>query len=205
MVWAVIVALPLLSVAAEEKAPGPKDPVSPSADFRGKVESGGSWVRAALVTAQGGRIEGELLLPFATLELGVPADGTAKKRPVPLAEIASIEFTRWRGQRRQKNEYAFYPSLIRVTLADKTALETGAGIRVLHKLRLRTGERSRTLYSYFFDCEKARGKAPAKGRWRIRKNHGETVIKIRAGSLYETSPIDHQAVEQIIIRSSLVA
>ncbi|HOD13305.1 MAG TPA: hypothetical protein PLA65_16900 [Spirochaetota bacterium] len=193
MVWAVIVALPLLSVAAEEKAPGPKDPVSPSADFRGKVESGGSWVRAALVTAQGGRIEGELLLPFATLELGVPADGTAKKRPVPLAEIASIEFTRWRGQRRQKNEYAFYPSLIRVTLADKTALETGAGIRVLHKLRLRTGERSRTLYSYFFDYREkdAWKNSGEKDMAYPEKNpHGETVIKIELVHSSETSPLD---------------
>jgi hypothetical protein len=190
---AVIVALPLLTMAAEEKALDPKDPVSPSADFHGKDEGGRSWVRAALVKARGERLEGELLVTFASLDLDIIVDNNPKKRSVPLAEISSIEFTRWQGQRRRNNEYAFYPSLIRVTLADKTVVESGAGIRMLYKLRLRTGERSRTHYSYFFDYREKnawKNSGEKEMTYPEKNPHGETVVKIELIHASEASPLD---------------
>ena len=137
--------------AAEEKSSGPKDPVSPSVDVGGKEAGGQSWVRAALVRAHGERIEGELLVSFASLDLVMTTDKGSAKKSVPLASISSIEFVRWKAQKRRNNEYAFYHSETRVTLADRTVMTGAMNIRALNRLRVKSGDRVRTLYTYFFD------------------------------------------------------
>ena len=192
-VCAVIIALPLLCAAAEEQAAAPKDPVSPSADFHGREEGGRSWVRAALTKARGERLEGELLLSFATLDLDTPAGNGPARKSVPLAEISFIEFVRWQGQKRGKNEYLFNPVRIRVTMTDRTVIESRINTRALYRLRLKTGDRTRTLFPCFFeyrekDAWKNSGEKDVK--YPETNPNGETVVKIELIHVSETSPLD---------------
>lgn len=190
---AIAVFCAIAAIAADEKAPGLKEPASPSVEFRGREESGQSWVRAALVRARGERLEGELLLAFAALDLETVADNKPAKRSVPLAEIASIEFTRWQGYRRRKNEYAFYPALVRVTLADKSVVASRANLRMLYTLRLRTGDRVRTYYSYFFDYREkdAWKNSGEKGMDYPQSNpNADTVVRIELVRASPAGPLD---------------
>jgi hypothetical protein len=176
--------------AGEEKAgggSGPKDPMPPSADLRGKEGERQSWVRASLVRARGDRLEGELSVSFPSLNLSVEGTGGAKNRTVTLVEITAIEFTLWQGRMRRKNEYAFYPVRMRVTLADRSVIETGMNTLEFHRLRLRTGERTRTYYTYFFDYRE-------KDAW---KNSGMKDMKYP-----ETNPLGDTVVKIIFIHES---
>ncbi len=192
-VCAILITLPLLLVAAEEKAPGPKDPVSPSADFSGKEGDRQHAVRAALVKARGERLEGELFLAFTSLNLSVAGTGGAKIRTVPLAGIAAIEFVRWQGRKRRDNEYAFYPTRIRVTLADKTVIESGINTTSLYRLRLRTGGRTISLYTFFFEYrEKDAWKNSGEKTMAYPETnpHADTVVRIEMLHESGTNPLD---------------
>jgi hypothetical protein len=160
--------------AADEKAAGPVVPVAPFADF-GKATAAGE-VRVSVTRARGEVLEGVLIVSFTSVDL--PTGGGT--RSVALADLASIEFVRWQGQKRRNNEYAFYPSQVRVTLMDKSVIET-SGIRALGRLRLMTGGRRRTLYSYFFDYrEKDAWKNSGQKEMAYPETnpHADTVVKI---------------------------
>jgi hypothetical protein len=170
-----------LLCAAEEKYPGPKDPAAPAVDQGGKRADLQSWVRVALARARGERIEGELLVSFASLDLPVPGEKHPAKKQVALADISSIEFVRWRGQARNKNEYAFYHSEVRVTLADKTVVLSAMNIRALNRLRVRNGDRVRSLYTYFLDYRDKdawRNSGQKEMKYPETNPHADTVVSI---------------------------
>ncbi|TFH42335.1 MAG: hypothetical protein E4G96_03680 [Chrysiogenales bacterium] len=100
---------------------------------------------------------------------------------VPIADIGSIEFLQWRGREIRKNEFAFYPERVRITLRDGKALESAGNIPLLNRLPFREGERVHTVFSYFHDYRK-------KGRWVHSRQagieypethpHGATLVRI---------------------------
>jgi hypothetical protein len=183
----------VVTTSAEEKAGGPKDPVVPYTDPGGKEGDRQSWVRASLVKARGERIEGELQLSFTTLELDVIVDNNPAKKSVPLAEISSIEFVRWQGRKRRNNEYAFYHSEIRVTLVDKTAIQCKKNVRELNRLRLRNGDRTGSLYTYFLDYREKdawRNSGQKEMNYPETNPHGATVVRINFIREPDAGPLD---------------
>lgn len=183
----------VVTTAAEDKADGPKDPVTPYTDPGGKVGDRQSWVRASLVRAKGERLEGELMFSSAALDLETIGNNSAGKKSVPIAEISCIEFIRWQGQKRRKNEYAFYHSEIRVTLADKTAIQCKKNVRELNRLRLRNGDRTVSLFTYFFDYRDKdawRNSGQKEMNYPETNPHGATVVRINLIREPDMGPLD---------------
>ncbi|HOT47151.1 MAG TPA: hypothetical protein PLM53_19670 [Spirochaetota bacterium] len=148
-----------LPAAAEKPAPSssdgpapPKDPSSPSVELRDPRDAGRkSDVPATIVTARGDRKTGTLTMKFGSMEVSAEEGGAHRKISIAIAEIDSIEFTRWRGVERRKNEFAFYPAKMKITLLDKRVLMCNGGVSLLHRLPFRDGGGSRFIYAYFYD------------------------------------------------------
>lgn len=157
--------------AAEKPAPSsggpasPKDPSSPSVELRDPRDAGRkSDLPATIATARGDKKTGTLTVKFGSMEVSAEEGGAPRKMSLSIADIDSIEFTRWRGVERRKNEFAFYPAGMKITLLNKKVLLCGGGVPLLNRLAFKNGGESRFLYSYFYDYWK-------NGAW---KNSGQS-------------------------------
>ena len=178
--------------AAEKPAEGfraPKDPSVPPVELLDRKYTGREKAMAAtIVTARGDKKTGTLDVTFGAIDVELVEEGARRKTSVALADIESIEFTRWRGIERRKNEFAFYPCEIRIVLRDRKQLLCAGRIPVLNRLSFRQGGESRFIYSFFYDYLKG-------GSW---KNSGQ------AGREYpETNPFGDTLVRIIFIREEM--
>ncbi len=138
----------------------PKDPSSPSVELRDPGEAGRkSDLPATIVTARGDKKTGTLTVKFGSIEVSADEGGTLRKMSLPIAAIDSIEFTRWRGVERRKNEFAFYPAGMKITMLNKKVLLCNGGVSLLNRLAFRDSGGSRFVFAYFYDYWK-------NGAWR---------------------------------------
>ncbi|MBN2161124.1 MAG: hypothetical protein JW807_17185 [Spirochaetes bacterium] len=191
---AAALALPCLLAGQGKDKPGavrpPVEPSAPDVDIvQNKRRPDGDGLPVTVVTARGDTVTGVLVVPFDSLDIEAAGDGPKGAVTVRVADIDSIEFTRWAGKERRKNEFAFYHSAARITLKDKQVIECGRNIPALDRLVFRDEKRSRSLYSYFYDYLK-------NGAW---KNSGETDI-----AYPETNPHADTLVRIIFLRKKTV-
>ncbi|OHD66339.1 MAG: hypothetical protein A2176_07595 [Spirochaetes bacterium RBG_13_51_14] len=142
-------------IAAAEGVRIPENPPEPTVNIKNALDRGEQTdIPATVITATGERLSGSLLVPFNSLEIEFNEDGKSRIRNVELSGIESIEFTRWRGIERRKNEFAFYPVRARITLSDKKIIECGRNIPQLNKMFFHDSRVTSSIYSYFYDYRK---------------------------------------------------
>lgn len=171
---------------------GPRSPKEPSSLTVEVLDPKGSGrvtdLPATIVTARGDKKTGSLTVKFGSIEIETAEEGARRKMAVAVADIETIEFTRWRGVERRKNEFAFYPSETKIILRDKKTLVCAGSIPLLNRLAFTYGGESRFIYSFFYDYRKH-------DAW---KNSGQT------GREYpETNPFGDTLVKIIFIREEL--
>ena len=171
---------------------GPRPPKEPSSLSVEVLNPGGSGretdIPATIVTARGDKKTGALAVKSGSIEVETVEEGGRRKMTVAIADIETIEFTRWRGVERRKNEFAFYPSETRILLRDKKALVCRGSIPLLNRLAFKYGGESRFIFSYFYDYWKH-------DAW---KNSGQT------GREYpETNPSGDTLVKIIFLREEM--
>lgn len=191
------VLLQAVPVAAEPdgtRIQAPREPSDPTVDAGGKRSTAAEAdVTATVITAKGEPMTGSLLLPFDTIEAETAEKGPEGKKSFPLASIKTLEFTRWRGTLRRKNEYAFYPVLMKITLRDGKAYQCSRVTPALNRLLFKDYRGRRVLYAYFFDYRDGK-------KW---KNSGEadmaypdtspaagTVVRIEFAAAGMKGPLD---------------
>ena len=97
------------------RAPG--EPAAPAVDIGGERKTPVEVnYPVTVMTAKQEPLSGSLLLPFDSIDVEVLARTSGRSLSIALASIRTIEFIRWSGTLRRKNEYAFYPALVTVTL-----------------------------------------------------------------------------------------
>ncbi len=167
----------------------PKEPLSLPVEVRDPKDAGRKTdLPATIVTARGDKKTGTLVVKFGTIEIETMEEGARRKMAVAIADIETIEFIRWRGVERRKNEFVFYPSETKIILRDKKALAGTGRIALLNRLAFKYGGESLFIYSYFYDYWK-------NGTW---KNSGQT-----AREHPETNPIGDTLVKIIFIRDEM--
>jgi hypothetical protein len=170
--------LPFVPVAGEippGDLPAPKEPAEPAVDVRGKkAGAGGADFPVTVFTAKGSALTGSLILKFDAIEIETAGEGHERTKSISLSSVESIEFMRWRGALRRKNEYAFYPALAKITLRDKKTYECLRITPAFGRLMLKNHAGSRFIYVYFFDYRNGK-------TW---KNSGETGMNFP-----ETNPL----------------
>ena len=102
-------------------AEGPVVPVGGVARSRRKP-AGKRDFPATIVTARGDKKTGTLAVKAGSIEVAAKEDGALRKMSVAIADIDSIEITHWRSIERRRNEFAFYPDEMKITLRDKKVL-----------------------------------------------------------------------------------
>ena len=146
----------------------PEGPAVPAVDAGGKKgPAGQADFPATVTTAKGESMTGSLLLSFDAIEVDTAEEGPERKKSIPLASIKTIEFTQWRGTLRRKNEYAFYPARVKITLRDGKAYQCTRVAPALNRVLFKDYRGKRVLYAYFFDYRDGT-------TW---KNSGETEMK----------------------------
>src|SRR5512145_1344077 len=112
-----VTALWMTLAAAERKSSpsdgprSPKDPSSPAVEVLDRKGGGRETdLPATVVTARGDRKTGALVVKSGSVEVETAEGGSLRRKTLAIADIDSIEITRWRGVERRKNEFAFYPS-----------------------------------------------------------------------------------------------
>lgn len=167
----------------------PKDPATPTVEVRDREDDGmETVVPVTIVTARGDSRTGSIALAFASIEVHAAEEGAYRKKTVALGEIESIEFTRWRGTERRKNEFAFRHWEMRIVLRDKKDLRCRGNIPALNRLAFRDSRGSRAVYSFFYDYWK-------NGTW---KSSGRS-----ERSYPETNPLGDTLVKIIIIKEEM--
>ncbi len=177
------------ALGAEEKksssANGPRspeDPSAPSVEVRDRRDSGRATdLPATVVNARGDKRTGSLVVKFGSLEVETMEGGARRKTAVAIADIESIEFTRWRGTERRKHEFTFYPSDMKIILRDKKMLLCTGGAALLNRLAFRSGGESRFIYSYFYDYWKNnawRNSGQSDRNYPETNPFGDTLVKI---------------------------
>ncbi len=167
----------------------PKDPPPPSVDLRdlkeGKRETN---ISSTIVNARGDKKTGSLEMQTGSIEVTVVEERAHIKTAVAIADIDSIEITRWRPIERRRNEFVFYPAEIRIVLRDRKTLLCAGSVPLLNRLSFKDSGGSRFVYSYFFDYWKH-------DAW---KNCG------RSDKSYpETNPPDETLVKIVFIREEM--
>jgi hypothetical protein len=153
----------------------PAEPSVPGVDIGGaKGQGGEKELAVTVVTVKGESMTGSIIIKSETLEIEIDENGASVKKALPLAAIDTIEFSRWRGMQRRKNEFAFYPSLTKITMTDKKIYECARAIPALNRLLFKNYRGKRFLYAYFYDYR-------VKDRW---KNSGEQDLRYP-----ETNPL----------------
>ncbi len=167
----------------------PKDPAAPTVEVRDRKDDGKERVvPVTIVTARGDSRTGSMALQFGSIEVHAAEEGTFRKRTVPFGEIESIEFTRWRGTERRKNEFTFRHWEVNIVLRDKKALRCRGTIPVLDRIHFRDSRGRRAVYSFFYDYWKD-------GVW---KNSGKS-----DRSYPETNPLGDTLVKIIFIKEEM--
>jgi hypothetical protein len=177
-----------LPLHAESDSPAPpKVPEEPSVRPVKEEEKTGGEAPVLLVTARGKKTRGRLRIKAPDLDIPVLHGDAVKPLKVAIASIDSIEFLRWEGRERRKNEFEYRPVMVRFTLRDGKVVLSAGHIPSLDRLSFRDGGRERTVFSCFRDYRK-------NGRWvhsgaaaidHPEKNpHGDTLVRIE----FETPP-----------------
>jgi len=133
----------------------PKDPDVPAVDIKEKKDQGKAVdIPVTVETAKGDAMAGSIILNFDVLEIDIMDNGIEQKKAIPLEGIDSIDFVRWRGTERRKNEFVFYPSQTRITMVDKKIYECGRNIPLLNRLLFKNFKGNHFMYAYFYDYRK---------------------------------------------------
>lgn len=133
----------------------PKDPDSPAVDIKENKDQGKvSDIPVTVETVRGDAMTGSLIINFNVLEIDIMDNGSVQKKAISLADIDSIEFIRWHGIERGKNEFAFFPSRMRVVTADKKIYECCRYTPQMNRLLFKNFKGNRFIYSYFYDYRK---------------------------------------------------
>ncbi len=181
--------------AEEKKSPSsegprsPRDPAAPSVDLRDRKDAERvSDVPVTIVTARGDSTTGFIDLQSGFIEVQAAEEGTYSKKNVAFGDIQSIEFTRWRGAERRKNEFVFRHWEMRIVLIDKKALQCRGNIPALNRIAFRDSRGGRAVFSFYYDYWKD-------GAW---KNSGRT------DRIYpETNPLGDTLVKIIFIKEEM--
>jgi hypothetical protein len=144
----------------------PSEPAVPGVDIGGG-QGGEKEFTVAVVTVKGDAMTGSFMIQSDTIVIEIGENGASVKKSLTLAAIDSIEFTRWRGIQRRKNEYVFYPSLTKITMADKKIYECARAVPALNRVLFKNFRGKRYLYAYFYDYR-------VKDKW---KNSGESDLR----------------------------
>lgn len=169
---------------------GPHEPSSPAVEMRdpdGAVKE--TDCPATIVTARGGKRTGTLALKPGKIELEVMENGARRRMSVSLADVESIEFSRWRGTERRKGEFVFHPSEARIVLWNRKVLLCTGGIPLLNRVSFTYRGERRFIYSFFYDYWK-------NNAW---KNSGQ-----RGRDYPETAPFGDTLVKIIFIRGDMI-
>jgi hypothetical protein len=188
-ICALAVAFLWAPLTAEKKASptarglqAPKDPSAPSVDLRDPKNAGsGTSIPATIVTARGDKTTGFLAVTFTSIEVESLEDGRRRKMTVAVADIESIEFTRWRGVERRKNEFVFHPSEMKIILRDRKSLLCTGSVPLLSRLPFTHGGENRFVYSYFYDYRRNdawKNSGQAKREYPETNPFGDTLVKI---------------------------
>ncbi|MBN1495330.1 MAG: hypothetical protein JXA07_01085 [Spirochaetes bacterium] len=132
------------------RAPG--EPAAPAVDVGGERKAPVEVnYPVTLTMAKQEPLAGSLLLPFDSIDVEILARTSGRNLSIALASIRTIEYMRWSGTLRRKNEYAFYPALVTITLRDGKAYPCTRVTPALDRLVFQDEGGKRVLYAYFYD------------------------------------------------------
>ncbi len=160
----------------------PEIPAAPKVDLDETRRALGDYrYRASLVNARGEKKAGLLALKEDFIDADITERGPSEIRRIKISGIDVIEFIKWKGTAAKGNGFLFYPSEIKITLTDKSALKSRSDIKALNRLVLSEGNKSYIMYSCFYDYRENdiwRNTGEADISYPETNPHGDTVVRI---------------------------
>lgn len=129
----------------------PNNPGVPDVRFDNKQLSS---FPAEIIFASGMHKKGIIQFPGKSIKYYQVVNNVKKYKEVSISDIKAIEFYEWKGEKKWKGNYIFYPSFLKVHLKDRKIMEITSNISELNKIEFIDREKKYLFYTYFYDYRK---------------------------------------------------
>ena len=149
--------MPLLgqqkNLVDQKKSPQQKNiqqPKNPQVIFKNPITS--FHYNVTISYANGAKEQGSIEVPFKVITVMYKQGKAIVKRTESMSALKSIQFLKWKIEKKKSNAYGFFPNNITVIFKDRTIIERHGNIKGFNKLTFyRKDKPKKFIYSFFYD------------------------------------------------------